>query len=193
MSLTIHDLRVSLRDKMKKIEDLEAAMSDLKTELSEKNKTLKENEATLRKKDDIISMKDLIIKEKDSYILKLEADLQMLGQQLKTGNNKENGMDVTENCMGKVNRQNNYNSKLAGKVSIGSNSSPWNSSMNNGGGALLNSTNLLNPADLYAKKQPAQQQPKSKRIAISAEPAQIRLSKTNDSKTYLQKFDKSKA
>lgn len=169
----MHDLRVSLRDKIKKIEELEQNVNELKAELTAKSQALKEAEATIKRKEETVSMKELIIKEKDSYILKLEADLIHVSQQLKI-QNKENGvMDVTDNAI---------------RITKVSPSSASGSGSNNT--VLTNSTNNSN-SDIKSVNNPVQIPSKSKRIAISAEPAQMRYNKTKDSKTYLNKHEKS--
>ena len=75
MTLTIHDLRLSLREKMKIVDDLEKKLKDLKSELIRKETLIKDSEDMIRKRDEIISNKDAIIKEKDMRILKLEKEL----------------------------------------------------------------------------------------------------------------------
>ena len=52
MSLTIHDLRVLLRDKMKIIDDLQAKLNEFRSELNEKEHMLREQGASVKKKDE---------------------------------------------------------------------------------------------------------------------------------------------
>ncbi|CAF1524292.1 unnamed protein product [Adineta ricciae] len=61
----MHDLRLALRDSVKKLEDAENTTNKLRTDY----------ESQLRKKDEVISMKESIIKEKDAYITKLEQEI----------------------------------------------------------------------------------------------------------------------
>ena len=144
MSLTIHDLRVSLRDKSKNVEELEKKLGELRADLDKKNTSLKENIELVKKKDEIISIKELVIKEKDVQIQKLEvelANLKKLTSQIKQENMKP---------------------------------------------PTATSTNLNKLAPLSNVKMS-----KSKRVAISAEPAQNRFNKSKDLRVSLVEYQKS--
>ncbi|CAF1025239.1 unnamed protein product [Didymodactylos carnosus] len=65
---SMRDLRISLRDSMKQLEERENIINTQKNLLDDK-------ENLIRKKDEVISMKESIIKEKDSYIQRLENEL----------------------------------------------------------------------------------------------------------------------
>jgi hypothetical protein len=182
MSLTIHDLRVSLRDKMKLIDELQHVLGELKTELSIKNHALKDKDNMLKKKEEIVEMQKEVIKEKDHYILELESELRQLQKNynmISSHNNKENGsssmsMDYTTDAGGFR--------RL--KTSTQSQNALLLSNNNNPNGILTNSTNFPSSSN---------QQKKSKRFAISAEPAQVRFTKNSDTKSQAAKiYDKSK-
>lgn len=152
----VHELRVSLRDKMKRVEDMEREIDELKKELNAKTTQIKENELFIKKKDEIISMKDSIIKEKDNYIRKLESEIIAYKSKENSANKMSNGVLAdTTNFV-------NYGGDI----------------MN---GFLMQNTNAASPS----------QNNKTKRIAISAEPAQNRFNKTKDMRTNLKKFHKS--
>lgn len=160
---TLHDLRVSLRDSVGKIDKLEKEISSLKSELSKRNQALKELDASVKKKDEVISMKDSIIKEKDNYIRRLETEISALttpGSPTATTPKFSNGVlaDAT-NFMGVGGETFLYNGMLGFSVSS-SQSSPLH--MN-----------------------------KTKRIAISAEPAQNKFNKTKEMRMNLKKYPKS--
>lgn len=74
MSLTIHDLRVSLRQKTRECDELTGKLNELRTEFNNASALLKESNEIIRKKDEIISIKESIIKEKDNQILKMETE-----------------------------------------------------------------------------------------------------------------------
>lgn len=171
MSLTIHDLRVSLRDKTKKIEELERNFIDLKQILNEKDAKLKENQTNLSKKDELISMKDLIIKEKDIYILKVESELANL--RLEFDKLKEQSIKSLTNGKNSRNHSNSSNESLK-------NLTKNESYSNNLSSNQTDHKKLQIPINF-----------KSKRIAISGESAQNRFNKTNDCRVALEEFEKS--
>ncbi|RNA16086.1 cGMP-dependent kinase 1-like [Brachionus plicatilis] len=172
MSLTLHDLRVSLRDKTKLIEDLERKMRIYQAEMEEKDMFIKEIETGIAKKDEIILLKDSLIKEKDSYIVKLESELLSLRQEL--NKYKENAHKPVQN----------------GILETKSN------------GIFKNQTNVLkNPPPAPTSNKPTpkieikhlqvQSNLKSKRIAISGESAQNRFNNKTKEKISLKEYTKS--
>lgn len=168
MSLTLHDLRVSLRDKTKLIEDLEKNMIIYKAEIQEKQLLIKEIEIGLAKKDEIISLKDSLIKEKDSYIQKLESEITNLKQDLnkyKGNKPKENGI-LDSKTNGIFRNQTNIIKNLPGATSKPT--------------PRLETKNLQLQSNL-----------KSKRIAISGESAQNRFNNKNKEKISLKEYLKS--
>jgi predicted RNase H-like nuclease (RuvC/YqgF family) len=74
----MHDLRVSLRDKMRIVSELEQEMKRLRHELMIKEQKLDEKDRYLRLKDEIIFSKDRVIKDKDNQIKELENTLRNL-------------------------------------------------------------------------------------------------------------------
>jgi hypothetical protein len=82
MTQTMHDLRLALRDSVKKLEDAENTTNKLRTDY----------ENQLRKKDEVISMKESIIKEKDAYIIKLEQEISKHDPTFVTSIGLDNGM-----------------------------------------------------------------------------------------------------
>lgn len=172
MSLTLHDLRVSLRDKTKLIEDLEKNMRIYQAEMQEKDLFIKEIEVGLAKKNEIISLKDNLIKEKDSYIQKLESEILNLRGDL--NKYKENTNKPTQNGI------------LDSKTN----------------GIFKNQTNIIkNPpgasskptAKTEIKNIQIQSNLRSKRIAISGESAQNRYNNKNKEKISLREYSKSQA
>jgi hypothetical protein len=169
MSLTIHDLRVSLRDKLKLIEELEKKLKELKDEINNKNLIINENEQNIRKKDDIITMKDLIIKEKDNHILKLEDQLINLNQSNELISNNVYNASKSTNSKNLTNVNN--------KTSV--NFRPYTVNASNNNQEPLNKESSL------------QYTLKSKRIAISAESASNRYNKVKESIANLKEYPKS--
>ena len=171
MSLTIHDLRVLLRDKMKIIDDLQAKLNEFRSELNEKDHMLREQGASVKKKDETIANKDLLMKEKDVYIKKLENELVKLNMSYNSLiNNNDNNINL------------NGDYGLNGL----SNSSNINSSNNKTSDYMMESLkdfDSIAPLNNYYSK--------TKRIAISAEPSQMRYNKNKDSKNILKTFEKS--
>lgn len=171
MSLTIHDLRVSLRDKLKLIEELEKKLKDLKDEINKKDLILTEYEQNIRKKDDIITMKDLIIKEKDNYIVKLEDQLSHLNQ----------SSELISNNVYNASKNPNYSKNLANVF----NKSSANLTTN-----VLKENLPNNTLELSNKESSLQYTLKSKRIAISAESASNRYNKVKESLANLKEYSK---
>jgi len=129
----MHDLRLALRDSVKKYEDLEQTSTKLRFDCDNQ----------LRKKDEIISMKESIIKEKDAYIIKLEQEISKYDPTFVSSTDFNDGIDIV--------------------------ASPR--------------TSLLEVPTTATK------QHRTKRTAISAEPAQHKKSK--DLRIVLQAYDKS--
>jgi hypothetical protein len=84
MTQSMHDLRLALRDSVKKFEDLENTTNKLRTDY----------ENQLRKKDEVISMKESIIKEKDSYISKLEQEISKYDTTFVSSTDFNDGIDI---------------------------------------------------------------------------------------------------
>lgn len=158
---SLHDLRVSLRDSVSKIDKLEKEIITLKSELSKRNQALKEFDVSMKKKDEIISMKDSIIKEKDNHIKRLETEI----------------------------------------TSLTSSSSPSSTTLSTKltNGVLADATNFMSGDNVIYNgvigASSSQSSPlhynKTKRIAISAEPAQNKFNKTKELRTNLKKYPKS--
>ena len=174
MSLTIHDLRVSLRDKLKLIEELEKKLKELKDEINKKELIITENEQNIRKKDDIITMKDLIIKEKDNHILKLEHQLSNLNQ----------SSELISNNVYNASKSPNYSNNLANLYNK-NNKSSTNLTNN-----ILKENLSNNTLGLPNKESSLQYTLKSKRIAISAESASNRYNKVKESIVNLKEYSK---
>jgi len=159
---SLHDLRVSLRDSVTKIDKLEKEITALKSELSKRNQALKELDVSMKKKDEVISMKDSIIKEKDNHIRRLEAEITSLtspGSPTTTTPAAKFGNGVLADATNFMGGDNfTYNGVLAG-----------------------NQSNQSSPLHYN----------KTKRIAISAEPAQQKFNKKKELRTNLKKYPKS--
>lgn len=188
MSLTIHDLRVSLRDKSKVIDELERKLDNCKIELNEKERLVQEHEISLQKKDEIISVKDLIIKEKDIYILKLESEVASLKQELTRYKENNAKQQIIQNGNEDSRKSKHSNS------SVSSDSGQQTNVLKNQTNTLNKNTNTLYSNALASttdlKKLQLPSSFKSKRIAISGESAQNRFNKSNDIQNYLKEFEK---
>jgi hypothetical protein len=162
---TMHDLRVSVRDKMRTITELEMKIKELQAEIVRKDTQIYEFETKLKKRDDIINTKDLIIKEKELIISRLE-------NSSRNGDNNNN----IENLLPIRSLQRSITP------------SPVSNKLNNEHTVTL----TLPVAKIIAKK-PQTQLPavisKTKRMAISAEPAQLNK-KSKDFKTSLKEYEK---
>lgn len=223
MTLSVHDLRLSLREKMKIVDDLEKKLKDLKSELNRKDHLVKDTEDMIRKRDEVITNKDAIIKEKDIRILKLEKELFSLTMSKKDPNkmvyHPQNG--ATANTIKFNNQPNNFNFQPINTNNSNPNHSNMNYSINQMNNVLplanisTNLTSILNPRettrDLNANYSNnfnsfntnnmsnnnnnafTNNYMKSKRIAISAEPAQNFFNKTKDLKTTLTEYRKNEA
>lgn len=191
---TMHDLRVSLRDKMKIISELELKIEELKAEINRKDAIIYDYENKLKKKEDVISMKDLIIKEKDVLILKLENNLRNL-----TLNNNVN--EANED----INEAIDYNhltiNDIKTTITLPIENQRKSRSLTPAPATLITTNNgehsvtlTLPPPKLNRLPaqtlQPLQHLSKAKRVAISAEPAQV-YKKSKDLKTYLKEYEKS--
>lgn len=171
---TLHDLRVSLRDSMTKIEKLELEINSLRSELGKRNQALKELDSSMKKKDEVISMKDSIIKEKDNHIRRLEAELMSLAAP--PSPNPSTSISPQQQMM-------QFMMQGGGNGAKASN------------GILTDATNFMSGDLMYNGLSSSQSSPlhynKTKRIAISAEPAQHKFNKTKELRANLKKYPKS--
>lgn len=189
MSSSLHDLRVSLRDKVKQIEDLERILGDLRQDLKDKDSIIREQESKLRRRDEIIASSEISLKEKDNYIKKLESELAKLNANKNDDQNKYNSPSMSTNT-NVVTIPLPKNNSTGNKVTNTSTSSTNSASNNNGiYGVLNDSTNKL--SEMSAPDSNKDHTSKLKRIAISAEPAQMRFDKTKNTRTNLRTYDKS--
>jgi hypothetical protein len=208
MSLSIHDLRLSLREKMKIVEDLEKKLKDVKLELGRKEMTLKDTEDRVRKRDEMIVNKDAIIKEKDLRILKLEKELVNLtnkNEALTKSLYPQNGANInkTNNKIG-----NNYNPSINNNNNNITSSSTFSNllNINNNNNNTTQNQNIMPLANISPNltsllnaqrdmnnnnNNNVLQVNRSKRIAISAEPAQNFFNKSKDSKMTVTEYKKS--
>jgi hypothetical protein len=177
MAATMHDLRVSLRDKMKTISELELKINELKAELFRKDSQIYEYEIQLKSKDETINSKDKIIKEKDLIISKLE-------NKLKNNDNIQ-----------LLNKTDNHIELLETKTDVVQNSMPptiQNNTTNEQ--TVILALPIKKKAQIINNNQQLQQPSlnlsKTKRMAISAEPAQLNK-KSKDFKTSLKEYEKS--
>ncbi|CAF3062860.1 unnamed protein product [Rotaria socialis] len=85
MTQSMHDLRLALRDSVKKLDDTENTMNKLRTDYDNQ----------IQKKDEIISMKESIIKEKDAYILKLEQEISKHDSTFISSTDFNDGIDIS--------------------------------------------------------------------------------------------------
>ena len=161
MSLTIHDFRVSLRDKTRLCTELEGKITEVRAELINKEASLIEKNDLIRKKDEIIAIKELIIKEKDNQIAKLQTEL-----------------------LNRINDKNSTNNK-----------SPVENGFKKSPNILMPLTNILPEISYETDKNSPEAKlvttifPKSKRVAISAEPSQNRF-KSKESRVQLVEYRK---
>ncbi|CAF4197281.1 unnamed protein product [Rotaria magnacalcarata] len=81
----MHDLRLALRDSVKKLDDTKNTMNKLHTDYDNQ----------IRKKDEVISMKESIIKEKDAYILKLEQEISKHDSTFISSTDFNDGIDIS--------------------------------------------------------------------------------------------------
>ena len=177
MSLTIHDLRVLLRDKMKIIDDLQSKLNEFRAELNEKELMLREQGVSLKKKDEILASKDLLLKDKDIYIKKLENELVMLNMSYNNSliNNKNNGNNGSaESYCG---------SDAGGLNGILANAANSNNNIASSYIEPLKEFDSVAPLNHFYSK--------TKRVAISAEPSQMRFNKNKDTRVALKTFEKS--
>jgi hypothetical protein len=187
MSFSVHDLRVSLRDKIKKIDELETQVCDLKNQIKQKDNRILEYEQNYKKKDDVIAIKEVVIKEKDSRILKLETELIELNEKLNDYISSNNKPFINGNTSNKI--SNNYatvneiNQKLA-------NSEIDDTVPNKLKNFPQNSTNAAAAASAATSGSSSVGYNKLKRVAISAESVPNRTTKTKD-QTIIKKYAKS--
>ena len=180
MAATMHDLRLSLRDKMKTISELEMKINELKSELFRKDSQIYEYEMQLKNKDEIINSKDAIIKEKDLIISKLE-------NKFKNSKTIDNHVEPTSleketavviRAITPIPNDKNKNNEQTVTLALPNKKQ-----------IQLNNNNHMQKPPLQ-NQQTNQNLSKTKRTAISAEPAQLNK-KSKDFKTYLKEYDKS--
>jgi hypothetical protein len=183
MSITVHDLRVLIRDKTKVIDDLHRKIDELRLELEKRDRLLRESDANIKKKDEILSIKEMIIKEKDVHILKLETELLSL--------NKSDSSNVTSKGKQTTNI-NESTPKNAVVNGIHQTSSKNELKLTPIVEEKKKEKNINTDAQVSKLKLPnSSKEAKSKRIAISAEPAQTRYNKTKEQRPILKEFFKS--
>lgn len=196
MSISVHDLRVSLRDKVKRIEDLERQIVELREEIQKRDVRLKESDVELTRREEMIAMKDLIIKEKDIYILKLEAEIMSLTleKELRENESQQHQQQQAQRRHGSqstncVTRNDSINSN-----GIATNTTSTTNS--NCVAATNHSLKYSNEQSMEVNNNKEQLRSsyinnlKSKRIAISAESAQSRFNNVKNSKDVLKEHEK---
>ena len=174
MAATMHDLRLSLRDKMKTISELESKINELKAELFRKDSQICEYEIELKKKDEIIILKDSVIKEKDLTISNLENSLKKA--------------TIIDNHV--QNSKNNSTTAVVSAVLATSKAPNEIVTLSNNEQTVTLALPNKKQAQLVNQLMPANNLSKTKRMAISAEPAQLNK-KSKDFKTYLKEYEKS--
>jgi hypothetical protein len=193
MSISVHDLRVSLRDKVKRIEELERQIVELRDEIQKREVRLKETDMELTRREELITMKDLIIKEKDIYILKLEAEIMSLSLE------KELRESESQQQQQQQHHQKQQTQRRRGSQST--NCATRHDSINSIGTSSTTTTNTnslkySNDQSMEVNNNKEQLRSsyinnmKSKRIAISAESAQSRFNNVKNSKDALKEYKK---
>lgn len=193
----MHDLRVSLRDKMRIVSELEQEIKRLRHELMVKEQKLDEKDRYLRLKDEIIFSKDRVLKDKDNQIKELENTLRNFNtNDLKNHHNLNNRFQVPETnaTATTVHSQITIPIKSNNKV-ITTHTNDYHNGHVQNHIALnqvhqivpqtqqvnINLSNLIQNGNLNNSK--------AKRVAISSEPSQ-NLRKTKDAKENLTIYPK---
>ena len=189
---TIHDLRVSLRDNMRKIQELEKCLSELRQEVHEKTLALANSERELSKRGDTLALKELIIRDKDAYIERLEANLLELNFKAATSLSTRSSLELPSAHTTTTIASKNVNKTTTSSMAPSSTSNNNNNNSSSGtttvefvvSGETEQQNNTVTSSHQHTLK--------SKRVAISAESATTRYNTVKDARIELVKHDKSK-